>query len=100
MKAKAFDTRIFKRILKYTKPYKLRFNGVIVFAVFIVGFCRFTSLFIEANCDSYIKPKDNYGLLLYVTLMGIVLLLEVIFAIFLCVLGKLAGAGYCKRHSN
>jgi hypothetical protein len=33
MKAKAFDTRLFKRILQYTKPYQWRFNGVIVFAV-------------------------------------------------------------------
>jgi hypothetical protein len=31
MKAKAFDTRLFKRILKFTKPYKWRFNGVIIF---------------------------------------------------------------------
>ena len=29
MKAKAFDINLFKRILKYTKPYKTVFYGVI-----------------------------------------------------------------------
>ena len=33
MKAKVFDTRLFKRILQYTKPYQWRFNGVVIFAV-------------------------------------------------------------------
>jgi len=33
MKAKAFDTKVFNRILEYTKPYKWRFNGVILFAI-------------------------------------------------------------------
>ena len=33
MKAKAFDTRLFKRILKFTKPYQGRFNGVVIFAI-------------------------------------------------------------------
>jgi hypothetical protein len=32
MKAKHL-TRLFKRILYYTKPYKWRFNGVIAFAI-------------------------------------------------------------------
>ncbi|MBC7846189.1 MAG: ABC transporter ATP-binding protein [Flavobacterium sp.] len=82
MKAKAFDTTIFKRILKYTKPYKWRFNSVIAFAVFLSVFAAVRPLILQGTVDTYIKPKDNYGLLLYVTLMGVTLLLEVIFQFF------------------
>ncbi len=82
MKAKAFDTKVFKRILKYIKPYQWRFNGVIIFAVCLSVFAAIRPLILQGTVDTYIKPKDNYGLLMYVTLMGITLLLEVIFQFF------------------
>ncbi len=82
MKAKAFDTRLFKRILKYTKPYQFRFNGVIVFAVFLSIFAAVRPFILQGTVDTYIKPKDHNGLLLYVTLMGVTLLLEVISQFF------------------
>ena len=77
MKAKAFDTRLFKRILKYTKPYKSRFNGVIVFAISLSVFAALRPYLLKQTVDGYIKTQDQYGLLLYVILMGFVLLLEV-----------------------
>jgi len=77
MKAKAFDTRLFKRILKYTKPYQLRFNGVIIFAVSLSIFAALRPYLLKQTVDGYIKTHDQYGLLLYVSLMGFVLLLEV-----------------------
>jgi ATP-binding cassette subfamily B multidrug efflux pump len=77
MKAKAFDTRLFKRILKYTKPYKTRFNGVIIFAVSLSIFAALRPYLLKQTVDGYIKTQDQQGLLLYVTLMGFVLLLEV-----------------------
>lgn len=77
MKAKAFDTRLFKRILKYTKPYKTRFNGVIVFAISLSVFAALRPYLLKQTVDGYIKTQDQQGLLLYVTLMGFVLLLEV-----------------------
>lgn len=78
MKAKAFDTNLFKRILKYTKPYQLRFNGVIAFAISLSVFAALRPYLLKETVDAYIKPKDENGLLLYVTIMGIVLLLEVL----------------------
>lgn len=78
MKAKAFDTNLFKRILKYTKPYQLRFYGVIVFAVALSLFAAVRPLFLQETVDAYIKPKEPSGLLFYVTIMGIALLLEVL----------------------
>lgn len=82
MKAKAFDTKVFKRILKYTKPYIWRFSYVILFAVGLSVFAAIRPLILQGTVDTYIKPKDNYGLLLYVTLMGITLILEVVFQFF------------------
>ncbi len=77
MKAKAFDTRLFKRILTYTKPYKSRFNWVIFFAVALSLFAALRPYLLKKTVDSYIGPKDAEGLLFYVVLMAIVLLFEV-----------------------
>jgi ABC-type multidrug transport system fused ATPase/permease subunit len=77
MKAKAFDTRLFKRILQYTKPYKSRFNGVIIFAISLSVFAALRPYLLKQTVDGYIKTHDQFGLLLYVSLMGSVLLLEV-----------------------
>ncbi|RTZ07401.1 ABC transporter ATP-binding protein [Flavobacterium sp. GSP6] len=77
MKAKAFDTRLFKRILKFTKPYQWRFNGVIIFAFSLSVFAALRPYLLKQTVDGYISTQDQQGLLLYVILMGIVLLLEV-----------------------
>lgn len=77
MKAKAFDTKIFKRILEYTQPYQLRFNGVILFAISLSVFAAVRPYLLKQTVDGYIKTHDAQGLLFYVTIMGVVLLLEV-----------------------
>jgi ABC-type multidrug transport system fused ATPase/permease subunit len=78
MKATAFDTTVFKRILEYAKPYKMRFNGVILFAIFLSVFAALRPYLLKLTVDDYIKTHDKNGLLWYVTLMGIVLILEVL----------------------
>jgi len=78
VKAKAFDTQIFKRILEYTKPYQSRYYGVIAFAVLLSAFAALRPYLLKQTVDAYIGPKDQPGLLLYVTLMGIVLVMEVL----------------------
>ncbi|PWA07392.1 ABC transporter ATP-binding protein [Flavobacterium psychrotolerans] len=77
MRAKAFDTKVFKRILEYTKPYQWRFNGVIVFAVSLSVFAALRPYLLKQTVDGYLKTHDAKGLLFYVTIMGIVLLMEV-----------------------
>ena len=77
MKAKVFDTEIFKRILAYTKPYQWRFNGVILFAVSLSVFAALRPYLLKQTVDEYIKSHDPKGLLFYVSIMGVVLLLEV-----------------------
>jgi len=77
MKAKAFDTRLFQRILHYTKPYQSRFNFVVAFAISLSIFAALRPYLLKQTVDGYIKNQDQFGLLLYVSLMGFVLLLEV-----------------------
>ena len=77
MKAKAFDTALFKRILKYTKPYKWRYYGVIIFAVSLSIFAALRPYLLKQTVDGYIKTHDKHGLLMYIILMGGVLLMEV-----------------------
>ncbi len=77
MKAKAFDTGLFKRILTYTKPYKWRYYGVIIFAVSLSIFAALRPYLLKQTVDGYIKTHDKYGLLMYIILMGLVLIMEV-----------------------
>jgi ATP-binding cassette, subfamily B, multidrug efflux pump len=78
MKAKAFDTRLFKRILEYTKPYKSRYYSVISFAVLLSVFAALRPFLLKFTVDTYIKNLDPNGLLFYISLMLIVLLFEVL----------------------
>ncbi|MDN3676841.1 ABC transporter ATP-binding protein [Flavobacterium paronense] len=78
MQAKAFDTNLFKRILKYTKPYKFRYFGVIFFAVSLSVFAALRPFLLEITVDKYIKTASKSGLLIYGIIMGISLLLETI----------------------
>ena len=82
MQAKAFDTHLFKRILKYTKPYKFRYYGVILFAILLSLFAALRPLFLQITIDNYIKTSSKFGLLAYVIIMGIALLLEVLSQFF------------------
>jgi ABC-type multidrug transport system fused ATPase/permease subunit len=75
---KAFDTLLFKRILKYTKPYKWRFNGVIIWAISLSVFAALRPYLLKETVDGYIQTQDKHGLLFYIVLMAIVLLLEVV----------------------
>jgi ABC-type multidrug transport system fused ATPase/permease subunit len=77
MKAKAFDIKVFKRIMFYTKPYQWRFNGVIIWAVSLSLFAALRPYLLKQTVDNYIQAQDKQGLLFYVIIMAIVLLLEV-----------------------
>ena len=76
--AKAFDTHLFRRILKYTKPYKARYYGVILFALLLAIFAAFRPLLLEITVDKYIKTASKSGLLTYVCIMGAALILETV----------------------
>jgi ABC-type multidrug transport system fused ATPase/permease subunit len=76
MQLKAFDTKLFGRILKYTKPYKFRYYGVIFFAIALSVFAALRPYLLKKTVDEYVRPLDKEGLLFYISIMGIVLVLE------------------------
>lgn len=76
MQAKAFDTQLFKRILKYTKPYQKRYYGVVLFAILLSVFAALRPYLLKQTVDEYVAPKDEHGLLFYISMMGAVLLFE------------------------
>lgn len=82
MQAKAFDTNLFKRILKYTKPYKFRYYGVIFFAFSLALFASLRPMFLGSTVDEYIKTGSKEGLLMYSVIMGLALLFEVLSQFF------------------
>ena len=75
---KAFDTTLFKRILEYTKPYKIRYYSVIAWAILLSVFAALRPYLLKNTVDGYIQTKDSQGLLFYVVIIGIVLLFEVL----------------------
>jgi ATP-binding cassette, subfamily B, multidrug efflux pump len=78
VKAKAFDTGVFKRIMVYTKPYRRRFNGVITWAVLLAIFAALRPALLKGTIDNYISTKEQLGLLYYIIAMGVFMIMEVL----------------------
>ncbi len=75
---KAFDFRLFKRVLAYTKPYRLTFFGVSVAAILLSVFAVLSALFLKKIVDEALLRKDAEMLTFYAIAMGVVLLGQVI----------------------
>lgn len=75
----AFDFGLFKRLIKYTNPYKWTFYFVAVAAILLSFFAVLRPYLLQVTIDDSILPKDNDNLVFYITLMLVVLFLEVIF---------------------
>jgi len=76
---KAFDTRLFKRLLAYTKPYRITFYGVAMSAILLSGFAILTPLIVKKIIDEAIKGSNQELLLNLTVAMLVVLLGQVIF---------------------
>jgi len=75
----AFDFSLFKRLIKYTNPYKWTFYFVALAAILLSFFAVLRPYLLQVTIDESILPKDNDNLVFYITMMIVVLLLEVIF---------------------
>ncbi len=75
----AFDFKLFKRLLAYTKPYKLIFYFVAFAAIIMSGLAVLRPYLLELAIDNSMVPKDGDGFMKYIILMIVVLLLEVFF---------------------
>ncbi|MDT0646746.1 ABC transporter ATP-binding protein [Zunongwangia sp. F260] len=75
----AFDFNLFKRLLKYTDPYKKTFYLVGVAAVLLSVASVLRPYLLKVTIDQAIVPQDYSELLYYILLMSGVLLAEVLF---------------------
>ncbi|MDT0293259.1 ABC transporter ATP-binding protein [Mesonia ostreae] len=75
----AFDFNLFRRLLRYTNPYKVTFYFVAFAAVLLSLLAVLRPYLTKITINDSIVPKDNDNLILYVSLMFGVLILEVIF---------------------
>jgi len=64
---KAFDYSLFKRLINYTKPYKITFYGVALAAILLSGFSVMTAIIVGNIVDEAITLKDA-DKLLYLTM--------------------------------
>ncbi len=75
----AFDFKLFKRLLAFTKPYRGVFYFVAFAAIVMSGLAVLRPYLLKLAIDNSMVPKDGEGFMKYIILMIVVLLLEVIF---------------------
>ncbi|SHJ77736.1 ABC-type multidrug transport system, ATPase and permease component [Arenibacter nanhaiticus] len=75
---KAFDFRLFKRLLRHVRPYQLTFYGVAIVAVFLSLFAVLTPVLVGEIVDNAITNKDADKLLVLILAMLGVLIGEVL----------------------
>ncbi len=71
---KAFDTRLFKRLIAHTRPYRITFYGVALAAILLSLFAVLTPIILKQIIDDAIKGADAQRLL-YLTIAMLVVLL-------------------------
>lgn len=76
---KAFDFKLFRRLLKFTNAYRWTLFFVGFTAIIMSGLSVLQPLLLQEAIDTSIVPKDGNKLLTYVILMVAILFLEVIF---------------------
>ena len=75
----AFDFKLFKRLLAFTRPYRGVFYFVAFAAIIMSGLAVLRPYLLRIAIDDSIIPQDGEGFMKYIILMVIVLMLEVIF---------------------
>ena len=76
---KAFDFKLFKRLISFTNPSRVTFYFVALSAILLSVFAILRPLLLQKAIDKSFIPKDEELILFYISLMLGVLLLEVIF---------------------
>ncbi|MEN8788863.1 MAG: ABC transporter ATP-binding protein [Flavobacteriaceae bacterium] len=75
---KAFDYRLFKRVIAYTWPYRLTFYGVALAAILLSAFAVLTPLIVSEIIDGALKKNDAEKLWILTMALGGVLLGQVV----------------------
>ena len=79
MDKRKFNFKLFTRLVRYVKPYKLNFLFVSFAAVLISFFSIFNQYLLKIAVDDFITPKDYKGLVTIISIMLGVLLFQVTF---------------------
>jgi ATP-binding cassette subfamily B protein len=79
---KAFDLDILGRVLKYVKPYKIRFVFTFLLTVCLAAISPMRPILIQHTFDNYIVIPDAEGLLMMTLIIIGVLFVEAIFYYF------------------
>ena len=73
------DLSLFKRLMRYVKPYRFTFLFVLIAAILLSVFSTLNPYLLKITVDNYITLKDYDGMLVYIGFMAAVLFLEVFF---------------------
>ena len=73
------DVSLFKRLMRYVKPYRFTFLFVLIAAILLSVFSTLNPYLLKITVDDYITLKDYDGMLVFIGLMAAVLFFEVFF---------------------
>tara|TARA_R110001592_G_scaffold363221_1_gene681570 strand:- start:26 stop:1780 length:1755 start_codon:yes stop_codon:yes gene_type:complete len=79
---KAFDVKLFKKVMAFVKPYKIRFWFTFVLTLLLGVVAPIKPKLIGDTIDNFIIPGDSNGLGLWVLLIVAVLLIEAVLQFF------------------
>jgi len=75
---KTFDTKLFKRLMAHTRPYKITFYGVALAAILLSGFAVLSAVLLKLIIDDAVKGGDAQKLLYLTIAMLAVLVGQVV----------------------
>lgn len=78
-KENIFDVNLFKRLFKYTKPYRIVFYGLIVSVLVLGALSIATPLLVREIVDEHLVKQDYDGFVGLITIMACLLLAMVVF---------------------
>ncbi|MEE4001025.1 ABC transporter ATP-binding protein [Tenacibaculum sp. FZY0031] len=76
---KAFDIKIFARLMSFAKKYRVRFIVAALSTILLAGFAVLTPVILMTAIDDFIANKDFSRLLYFTIAMIVVLLIQVFF---------------------
>ncbi|AZJ35080.1 ABC transporter ATP-binding protein [Tenacibaculum singaporense] len=76
---KAFDIKIFARLMSFTKKYRVRFIVAALSTILLAGFAVLTPVILMTAIDDFIATKNFTRLLYFTITMIVVLLIQVFF---------------------
>lgn len=97
---KAFDYSLFRRTMKYVKPYLGIFYTTAFLSIFLAAISLARPVLIQVTVDDYIKKLDGEGLLFITIILLSTLIIESIFQYFFTLLGNLLGQNVIRDLRN